>query len=197
MSSGIFALFALYLLFGLFLVGIFTIPLIILIYNRFVALRTSIEAAWSDIDVLLRKRIDLLSSLVEAVKGYADHERALFRQVTALRAELRQGVETVPEHTGEREMRGLFHALFAVSENYPQLKADRTFMDLQNAISETEDRIEISRRDYNQSVRMYNIRRQAFPSNLVAKLFHFETAEFFEIEKGDAKHSYSLELNTN
>ena len=197
MSSGIFALFALYLLFGLFLTGIFTVPLIILIYNRFVALKTSIEAAWSDIEVLLRKRIDLLGSLAETVKGYAGHEKVLFSQVTSLRAALRQGAETVPENTGEREMRGLFHTLFAVAENYPQLKADHSFMDLQNAISETEDRIEVARRDYNQSVRMYNIRRQAFPSNLVAKLFHFETAVFFEIEKGDAKHSYSLELNAN
>lgn len=193
MSSGFFALSVAYLVFGLLLAFIFLIPLFILIYNRFVTLRTSIDAAWSDIEVLLRKRVDLLGGLVEAVKGYAGHEKKLFSQVTALRTSVTQSTETVPDHTGESEMRGLFRSLFAVAENYPQLKADRSFAELQAAISETENRIETARSDYNQSVKFYNIRRQTFPSNLVAKLFHFEKAAFFEIENGDAGQSYSFE----
>ncbi len=197
MSSGLFVLFGLYLLLGLFIAGVLLIPVVILIYNRFVALKESIDAAWSDIDVLLRKRIDLLGNLAEAVKGYTDHEETLFRETTALRADVLQGGELTPARATEGPMRGLFHNLLAVAENYPELKADRSFAELQAAIGETEDRIEEARRVYNQCVKFYNIRRQAFPSNLVARLFGFTSADFFEIEESEARQGYSFELNAD
>ncbi len=151
-------------------------------YNRFVSQKQLINDAWANIDTELRRRYDLIPNLVETVKGYAQHEREVFENVTRARAAA-VGATGSPAQQAAAE--GPFVAalrqLFAVAENYPQLKANENFLALQQELSNTEDRLQTSRRFYNANVRDYNRRVQSFPSNFIANMFHFQVAEFFEV----------------
>jgi LemA protein len=151
-------------------------------YNRFVSQRQMINDAWANIDTELRRRYDLIPNLVETVKGYAAHEREVFEEVARTRS-MAAGATGSPAQQAAAE--GPFMAalgkLFAVAENYPQLKANENFLALQSELSNTEDRIQTSRRFYNANVREFNRRVQSFPSSIIAGMFHFQTAEFFEI----------------
>ena len=152
-------------------------------YNRFVSQRTLIKNAWANIDTELRRRYDLIPNLVETVKGYASHEREVFEEVARTRS-MAAGTTGSPAQQAAAE--GPFVAalgkLFAVAENYPELKANQNFLALQAELSNTEDRIQASRRFYNANVQGYNRRIQSFPSVLVARSFGFKEEEFFEIE---------------
>jgi LemA protein len=156
-------------------------------FNRLVRIRNRVDNAWSQIDVQLRRRYDLIPNLVEAVKGYAAHEREVFEEVTRARS---QGMEagTVQDqaHAENQITRGL-RQLLAVAENYPQLKANQNFLALQEELTGTESKIAYARQFYNDQVMDLNTRIQSFPSSVVAGLFRFQARPFFDIEEPVAR----------
>lgn len=148
-------------------------------YNGLIRLRYQTQEAWSDIDVQLKRRYDLIPNLVETVKGYMTHEQQVFENVTAARARA-MGAPMGKEKAGaEDALSGALKSLFAVAENYPQLKANENFAKLQDGLTDTEDKIQAARRFYNGSVRDLNIAIQSFPKNLIANSFGFKPMEFF------------------
>lgn len=155
---------------------------VIAMYNSLVTMRTRVEEAWSDITVQLKRRYDLIPNLVNAVKGYATHEREVFEKVTEARANAlnAQGVKQTAQ--AENQFEDALKSLFAVSENYPQLRASENFQQLQAELTDTEDKIMASRRFYNGSARDLNIKIDTFPSNIIAGMFGFKKREFFEVE---------------
>ena len=153
-------------------------------YNRFVSGRQLIQNAWANIDTELRRRYDLIPNLVESVKGYAAHERGVFEEVTRARAAAVSATGSPAEQAAaEGPFVAALRQLFAVAENYPELKANQNFLALQAELSNTEDRLQTARRFYNANVRDYNRRVQSFPSNFIASAFGFKVAEFFEVEE--------------
>lgn len=170
--------------FLLFIIGIAGLIILagILIYNRFVRLRFTVRSSWSDIDVLLKKRYNLVPNLVETVKGYATHERGVFEKVTEARAKAMQASSPAEKSQAENIFRETLKSLFAVAEAYPDLKASVQFSQLQSQLQQVEDSIEYARRYYNAVVRDYNTMTEAFPSNLIAGQFGFTKEEFFELE---------------
>ncbi len=169
-TFGIAAVLALVLFFGIFL------------YNKLVRLKNTAESAWSDIDVQLKKRHDLVPNLVETVKGYAAHEQSLFARVTEARTRAIRSTGPAATAQAETELRDSLKSLFAVAEAYPELKANQNFLQLQNQLKEIEDAIESARRYYNAVVRDLNTAVEQFPSNLVAGRFNFGKKDFFELE---------------
>jgi LemA protein len=156
---------------------------VIVSYNRFVRQRNLVQESWRQIDVELRRRHDLVPNLVETVKGYAAHERAVLENVTAARtAAVAAGGGVAAQAAAESALAGSLRGLFAVAEGYPELKAAGPFQQLQAQLAETEDRIAAGRRFYNSNVRAYNTRIGTFPSSVVASSFHFDKAEYFEEE---------------
>lgn len=166
-------------LFGVFLLAVL---FIILIYNRFIKLRNTVRSSWSDIDVQLKKRYDLVPNLVETVKGYASHERSVLEKVTEARSMAMKATSPSEKAKAEGLLGETLKSLFAVAEAYPDLKANANFMQLQSQLKELEDNIEYARRYYNAVVRDYNILIESFPSNLIASSFGFTREEFFELE---------------
>ncbi len=168
-------------------IGVVIVLWLILTYNRFVTLRNRVKEAWADIDVQLKRRYDLIPNLVETVKGYAVHERELLEKVTQARTQA-MGAQTIKERgDAENALSQTLKSLFAVSENYPDLKASQNFLELQRELTDTEDKIQASRRFYNGNVRDFNTMLQSFPQNTVAGIFNFKTAEFFEIAEASQK----------
>lgn len=155
---------------------------LIVAYNRFIRLRRQKDEAWSDIDVQLKRRHDLIPNLVETVKGYAAHESGVFEKVTQARAQAISATGAAAKGQAENMLSGALKSLFAVAEAYPQLRASENFGKLQEELSDTENKIQASRRFYNGNVRDLNIAIESFPSNIVANVFGFKAAEFFEIE---------------
>ena len=162
------------------IIGIVVLYLIV-VYNSLIVLKTRSEEAWSDIDVQLKRRYDLIPNLVNAVKGYAKHEKEVFEKVTAARADAVSAKGLKERAKAENELTKTLRSVFAVAENYPDLKASQNFLNLQEELSETENKIEASRRFYNANVRDLNIRIKSFPSNIVANNFKFEPKELFEL----------------
>ena len=160
------------------LIGVF-------IYNKFVSQRQGIKDAYANIDTELRRRYDLIPNLVETVKGYAAHERETFEAVTRARAAAQAAQGPAEQAQAENMLTAALRQLFAVAEAYPQLQAAGNFQQLQAELANTEDRIQVSRRFYNENVREYNERVQSVPSNIVAGMFNFELEEYFEIEEGE------------
>jgi LemA protein len=151
-------------------------------YNRFVSQRNLIRNSWANIDTELRRRYDLIPNLVETVKGYAAHEREVFEDVARTRSAAAQANGTPAEQAAaEGPFVAALGRLFAVAENYPELKANQNFLALQQELSNTEDRIQASRRFYNANVQDFNRRVQSFPSNVIAGMFGFKEEQFFEI----------------
>ncbi|MDR7543430.1 MAG: LemA family protein [Armatimonadota bacterium] len=155
----------------------------ILLYNRLVVLRNRIDNAWSQIDVQLRRRYDLIPNLVEAVKGYAAHEREVFERVTEARARAIAAGTVREQGQAENMLSQALRSLFAVAENYPQLRTSENFMQLQEELSGTESKIAFARQFYNDTVLRYNNARQAFPAVLVANSLGFGVREYFEMEE--------------
>ncbi len=161
----------------------------VVIYNKLVRLRNTVESSWSDIDVHLKKRYDLVPNLVETVKGYATHERTVLENVTAARSQAMQAGSPEEKAAAENMFRSTLKTLFAVAEAYPDLKANANFTQLQSQLRDIEDNIEYARRYYNAVVRDYNTLTESFPSNLVASRFGFHKREFFELESAAAERS--------
>lgn len=164
------------------------------IFNSLVRLKNRTNEAWSDIDVQLKRRYNLIPNLVESVKGYAKHERELFEKVTKARTAA-MGAQTVEEHgQAENVLAGTLKTLFAVAENYPDLKANQNFLELQRELSDTENKIQAARRFYNGNVRDFNIKIEKFPNNLVAGTLGFKKRDFFEIEEAAAREPVKVEF---
>jgi LemA protein len=156
---------------------------VVMSYNRFVSQRNLIRDAFANIDTELKRRYDLIPNLVETVRGYASHERETFENVTRARAAAAAATGSPAEQAAaEGPLVAALRQLFAVAENYPQLRANENFLALQQELGNTEDRIQASRRFYNANVREYNSRVQSVPSNIVASIFNFKEEEFFEVE---------------
>lgn len=154
---------------------------VVLVYNGLVMARNRVKEAWSDIDVQLKRRYDLIPNLVEAVKGYAKHESGVFEQVTKARATA-MGAQTIAEHgQAENMLTGALKSLFAVSEAYPDLKASANFAKLQDELSDTENKIQAARRFYNSNVLTLNTKIETVPSNIIANAFSFKKEVFFEL----------------
>lgn len=151
-------------------------------YNKLVALKNKVMEGWSSIDVMLKKRNDLIPNLVEIVKGYAKHESETLENVTKARTQSMSASTVQEQQAAEQNMNRAMMNLFAVAEQYPDLKANTNFLELQRELSGVEEGIEKSRRYYNGTVRDNNIAVESFPSNIIAGMFKFEKAEFFELE---------------
>lgn len=156
------------------------------IYNRFVSLTNRTEEAWSDIEVQMKRRYDLIPNLIETVKGYVAHEAGTLQKVTEARTKA-MGAQSVSEHAqAENMLTGALKSLFAVSEAYPDLKANANFVELQRELSDTENKIQAARRFYNSVVQELQNAIEQFPSNLVGNAFAFKTREFFQLGEADA-----------
>lgn len=169
----------LYVLILLVAVAVFLIG----IYNSLVSLKVKIKEAWSQIDVQLKRRADLIPNVVETVKGYAAHEKEVFENVTKARSALMNAQS--PKEAGEADqmLQGALKSLFAIAEAYPELKAQEGFVNLQKELSDTEDKVAYSRQFYNSVVRQFNEKIVVFPNNLIAPMFGFKQEEFFEAEE--------------
>lgn len=151
-------------------------------YNSLVTLRVRVDEAWSDITVQLKRRADLIPTLVETVKGYAAHERGVFESVTAARAETISAQGPAEASVAEGHMQQALKSIFAVAEAYPQLQASQNFLQLQSDLVDTENKIQAARRFFNGGVRELNTKIKIFPNNVFAKMFGFTEREFFEVD---------------
>lgn len=172
---------------GWTLLGILVVIAFVLIgmYNGLVQLRVRSDNAWSDIDVQLKRRHDLIPNLVETVKGYAAHEKGTFENIAKFRSMAMQAAGPADKAAAENQLTGALKSLFAVAENYPQLQASQEFTQLQGSLNQTEDAIQNSRRYYNAVVRDLNTKIQSFPTNLLAGMFGFQQKQFFETTAAD------------
>lgn len=169
-------------------IGVIVLLIVIFLwatYNGLVTLRNRVDEAWSDITVQLKRRLDLIPNLVESVKGYAAHEKEVFEKVTEARANALNAQGVKDTAAAENQFEGALKSLFAVSENYPQLRATENFQQLQAELVDTEDKIQASRRFYNGGVRDLNTKIELFPNNLVAGTFGFTKREFFELDDAE------------
>jgi LemA protein len=173
-----------------------TIIAFIISYNRFQSQKNLITEAWKQVDVELQRRFDLIPNLIETVKGYAAHEKSVLEAVTAARTNAEQHKSEGPAARQEPEtlLGRAVGGLFAVAEAYPDLKASANFLELQKELALTEDRIAAGRRFYNGNVRAYNTRIQTVPSNIVASMFTFTPAEYFEIEDPEARQPVKVQF---
>ena len=179
----------LYVIIALIVIAIFWV---IGMYNGLIRLKNQTQEAWSDIDVQLKRRYDLIPNLVNTVKGYAEHERELFEKVTEARSRAMQAQGPEEKGKAENMLAGTLKSLFAVAENYPNLKANENFVELQREITDTEDKIQAARRFYNGNVRDLNIAIESFPSNIIANMFSYKKKELFELD--DVEERKNIEV---
>lgn len=158
------------------------IAYIIVSYNGFISLKNRARNAWSDIDVQLKQRHDLVPNLVSTVQGYASHEKAVLEDVTRLRSQAMQMQSTQQRGNAEGELSNAIKSIFAISESYPDLRADKNFRDLQTQLTEIENNIQYARRYYNAVVRDFNTKCEMFPSNLIASFFNFSRLPYFQVD---------------
>ncbi len=162
---------------------------LIAVYNNLITSRNRVDEAWSDIDVQLKRRYDLIPNLVETVKAYATHEREVFQKVTEARAAAMQAKGIEEKGKAENMLSNTLKSLFAVAENYPDLKASQNFLSLQDELTDTENKIQASRRFYNGNVRDFNTKIQIFPNNIIANMLGFKKYDFFQIEEEKEKEA--------
>ena len=155
-------------------------------YNGFVSKINHTKEAWADIDVQLKRRYDLIPNLVETVKGYATHESQAFENVTKARSAAMQASAPADKAAAENQLTGTLKSLFAISEAYPELKANQNFLALQQQLGDTEDKIQAARRFYNSNVMALNTAVQSFPGNIIANSFHFQKMDLFQLDDADA-----------
>ncbi len=181
---------------GLTLLIVLGVAVLFLIfsYNRLVVLQNRVEEAWSDIDVQLKRRYNLIPNLVKTVKGYAEHERGTFEEITKARAEVIQAGSPSERTKAENHLSETLKSLFAVSENYPELRASENFLELQKELRDAEDKIQAARRFYNSSVRSFNNGVETFPTNILASLFGFSEKEFFQVRISEEREVPKVEF---
>src|SRR3989338_3550144 len=166
----------------------------IMMYNGFVRMRNRVREAWADIDVQLKRRHDLIPNLISTVKGYAGHEREVLDRVTQARASVMSAQNRQDVEKGENMLSDALKSLFAVSENYPDLKASTNFLELQRELSDTENKIQAARRFYNSNVLEYNTSTQTVPSNMISGMFGFTKREFFDLEEEAAREPVKVKF---
>ena len=164
------------------------------IYNGLIQFRNRCNNSWAQVDVQLRRRYDLIPNLVETVKGYAQHEKETFQKVTDARAQALNAGTVQDQGQAENMLTGALKSLFAISENYPELKANQNFMMLQEELAGTESKIAYARQFYNDTVMKFNTKQQVFPSNIIANMFNFQEKEYFEIEEPEAKEPVKVKF---
>ena len=169
----------------LIIVLVVVIIAVITMYNGLIKLKNRVDEAWSDIDVQLKRRYDLIPNLVSTVKGYAAHEKELFEKVTEARSRAMGAGTATDKAQAENMLSNTLKSLFAVAEAYPDLKANQNFLELQRELTDTEDKIQASRRFYNGNVRDFNTKIQVFPTNMMAGVLGFSKRDFFEAEAGE------------
>jgi LemA protein len=176
---------------GAFIVLLIIIGVVVVaaigIYNSLIVLRNRCDNSWAQVDVQLRRRYDLIPNLVEAVKGYAKHEREVFEKVTQARTSAINAGTVKDQAQAENMLNGALKTLFAVAENYPELKANQNFLQLQEELSGTESKIAYARQFYNDMVMKFNQKQQVFPASIIANMFSFKEKEYFEIGEPAAK----------
>ncbi len=180
----------------IFIGVIAVVALVVLVmYNKFVTLSVNAKEAWADIDVQLKRRYDLIPNLVNTVKGYATHESATFEKITEARSKAMQAETPAEKGAAENMLSGTLKSLFAISEAYPELKANQNFLSLQTELSDTENKIQAARRFYNGNVRDLNTALQMFPGNIIAGMFgKFTKMEFFELGEGEQAAKQPVEV---
>jgi LemA protein len=178
----------------LLIIAVAVVIVFIGLYNALIRLRNRAENAWAQVDVQLRRRYDLIPNLVETVKGYAKHERETFQNVTEARAKAINAQTVKEQSQAENMLTGALKSLFAVAENYPDLKANQNFLMLQEELAGTEGKIAYARQFYNDSVMKLNTKQQVFPSNIIARMFGFKEKEYFEIEEGEAREPVKVKF---
>jgi len=178
------------------IVGLIVLALLIVgLYNRLVQLRLRMKEALSDIDVQLKRRYDLIPNLIECVKGYMKHEQTVLENVTKARTSVtRANGNPLERDKAEKALSGTLKTLFAVAENYPELKANTNFIELQQELSDTENKIQAARRFYNGNVRDLNTAIETFPSNIIANMFIFKEEKFFETESPAEKEAVKVKF---
>jgi LemA protein len=183
---------------GAFVVLLVIIAVVVIaavgIYNGLIVLRNRCENAWSQVDVQLKRRYDLIPNLVETVKGYAKHEREVFEKVTQARTSAINAGTVKDQAQAENMLSGALKSLFAVAENYPELKANQNFLMLQEELAGTENKITYARQFYNDMVMKFNQKQQVFPSNIIANMFSFKEREYFEIEEPAAREPVKVQF---
>lgn len=173
------------------------IIVVISMYNTLVELRQKVKNSWSQIDVQLQRRFDLIPNLVECVKGYMSHEKDVLEKVTELRSAWTNANTVSEKATLDKDLSGALGRLMLVSENYPELKANQNFAELQEELSKTEDKISYSRQFYNDIVTKYNTKLEVFPSNLIASMFKFAPETLFKVESEEARKNVKIDFNDN
>jgi LemA protein len=169
--------------------------IVIFMYNRFVSLRTRVAEASSDIEVQFKRRFDLIPNLIETVKAYANFEQSTLQKVTEARTQAMGAQGLKDEMSAQDTLTGTLKTLFAVSENYPDLKANQNFLELQRELTDTENKIQAARRFFNANVRDFTIATQTFPSNIIAKMFGFKSDAFFELPEGQEAAAEPVKVN--
>ncbi len=170
---------------------------IISIYNGLVRLRVKIDNAWSQIDVQLQRRFDLIPNFVETVKGYMNHERETFEKITELRTSWAKTTTISEKADLDNQLSGALKTIMAVSENYPDLKANQNFSELSEELRNTENKISFSRQFYNDTVASYNTKLQVVPSNIIAGIFNFKPRELFEVENEEIRKNVKVDFGNN
>lgn len=167
---------------------------VIFLFNGLIKLKNRVEEAWSDIDVQLKRRYDLIPNLIETVKGFAKQEREVLENVTEARTRAMGAQDTKDQVEAENMLSDTLKSLFAVSENYPDLKSNENFLELQRELSDTENKIQAARRFYNGNVRDFNTKIQTFPNNMIAGTLNFKEKEFFEAEEEEEKKNINVKF---
>ncbi len=180
------------------IIGVLALLIIwlIAVYNGLIRSKNRVNEAWSDIDVQLKRRYDLIPNLIETVKGYAQHEQATFEKVVEARSQAMNtsGDDLAKKTQVENELSSTLKSIFALAENYPDLKANQNFLELQRELTDTEDKIMASRRFYNSNVRDFNTKIEVFPTNMLAKQLGFKGREFFELAEEEAKEPVAVKF---
>lgn len=174
---------------------VFLIIAFVVLYNGLVTKRQNVKNAWSQIDVQLQRRFDLIPNLIECVKGYMAHEQSVLEKVTELRTSWANANTVVEKAELDNQLSNALKTIMAVSENYPDLKASQNFSELQEELRTTENKISFSRQFYNDSVTMYNTKLELFPSNIVASMFGFKPETLFEAESQEARKNVKVDFN--
>lgn len=170
---------------------------VISMYNDLVSRRVKVDNAWSQIDVQLQRRFDLIPNFVETVKGYAAHESETFEKITELRTSWANAQTVTEKAELDNQLSGALKTIMAVSENYPDLKANQNFSELSEELRNTENKISFSRQFYNDTVTMYNTKLQVFPSNIIAGMFNFKARDLFKAESDEARRNVKVDFGNN
>ena len=179
----------------LIIIIIVILVVVALMYNGLISSRNRVKNAWSQIDVQLQRRFDLIPNLVETVKGYMDHEESVLTKVTELRTSWANASTVSKKAELDSELSGALKTIMAVSENYPDLKSSKNFTELQEELRSTEDKIAYARQFYNDTVTMYNTKLEVIPSNIVASLFGFKPEELFKTDSAEARNNVQVDFN--